>query len=60
MFISPLKFWWNRIKFQVMVKSIPLRAWWDRLMHKKFHIGWVFGVLIIGMIVCLILLTKLI
>jgi len=60
MFINPLKFWWDRIRFQVMVKSIPLRAWWDRLMHKKFHIGWVFLVLIIGIIICLVLLTKLI
>jgi len=60
MFANPLKYWRDRIKFQVMVKSIPLKVWWDKLIHKKFHIGWVFLVLTVGMITCIILLIKII
>jgi len=60
MFANPLKYWWDRIKFQVMVKSIPLKVWWDKVLHKKFHIGWVFLVLTVGMITCIILLIKII
>jgi len=60
MFANPLKYWWDRIKFQVMVKSIPLKVWWDKLIHKQFHIGWVFLVLLIGIVTCIILLVKII
>ena len=60
MFVNPLKYWQDRIKFQVMVKSIPLRVWWDKVLHKQFHIGWGVGVLIVGMIVCMIILSKLV
>ena len=60
MFANPLKYWWDRIKFQVMVKSIPLKVWWDKVLHKQFHIGWVFGVLIVAMILCIVLLTRLV
>ena len=58
MFGNPLKYWWDRIKFRVMVESIPLRTWWDRLMHKKFHIGWVFAVLIIGIVICIAMIVS--
>ncbi len=60
MFANPLKYWWDRIKFQVMVKSIPLKVWWDKVLHKQFHIGWAVGVLIVGMIICIVVLNKLI
>ena len=58
MFGNPLKYWWDRIKFRVMVESIPLRTWWDRLMHKRFHIGWVFAVLTIGIVICIAMIVS--
>ena len=58
--INPLKYLRDRIEFRIMVKSIPLRDWWNRVMHKKFHIGWVFLVLGIALTVCIILLAKII
>ena len=58
--INPLKYIGDRIRFQTMVKSIPLRDWWSRVMHKRFHIGWVFLVLGIGLAICIILLAKIV
>ena len=58
--VNPLKYLRDRIEFRIMVKSIPLRDWWSRVMHKKFHIGWVFLVLGIGLAICIILLAKIV
>ena len=38
----------------------PLKYWWNRIIHKQFHIGWAVGVLIVGMIICIVILNKLI
>ena len=37
-----------------------MKEWWNRFIHKKFHIGWVFLVLGIGIATCIILLAKII
>ncbi len=37
-----------------------MKEWWNRIIHKKFHIGWVFAVLIAGIIICMIILSKLV
>ena len=34
--------------------------WLERIMTKKFHIGWVFGFLLVCIGLCLYALTKLI
>ena len=36
-----------------------LKEWWNEIMNKKFHIGWVFLVIITGIVVCVISLMKL-
>ena len=35
-----------------------MKEWWNSLMHKKFHIGWVFLVLSIGLALSITLLYK--
>jgi hypothetical protein len=44
--------------------KVPLdrmeQQWWNRIMHKKFHIGWVFAVCITGIIVCIVALSRLV
>ena len=35
-----------------------IEEWIDKIMHKKFHIGWVFLVLSIGIITCITILVK--
>ena len=35
-----------------------MKEWWNRIMHKRFHIGWVFLVLGIGLVLSIILLYK--
>ena len=35
-----------------------MKEWWNRIIHKQFHIGWAVGVLLVGMIVCIIILSK--
>jgi hypothetical protein len=37
-----------------------MKEWWNKIMHKKFNIGWVFLVLGIGIVVCMVLLTKIV
>jgi hypothetical protein len=37
-----------------------MKEWWNKIMHKRFHIGWVFLVLGIGLATCIILLAKII
>ena len=37
-----------------------MKEWWNKIIHKQFHIGWVFAVLIAGMIICMIILSKLV
>ena len=34
------------------------KSLWYRIMHKKFHVGWVFLVLGIGLAICITLLVK--
>ena len=41
------------------IKGDSLKEWWNEIMHKKFHVGWVFAVLITGIVVCVISLIKL-
>jgi hypothetical protein len=41
------------------IKKDSLKEWWNKIMHKQFHIGWVFGVLIIGIVICILSLIKL-
>ena len=35
-----------------------MKEWWNKIMHKKFHIGWVFLVLSIGIVTCITILVK--
>tara|TARA_B100000809_G_C15138190_1_gene531630 strand:- start:2153 stop:2266 length:114 start_codon:yes stop_codon:yes gene_type:complete len=35
-----------------------MKEWYNRIMHKKFHIGWVFAVLIAGITTCVVILIK--
>ncbi len=44
---------------ELKVKEKNMKEWWNKLMHKKFHVGWVFLVLIIGIVICVVSLIKL-
>ncbi len=35
-----------------------MKEWWNRIIHKRFHIGWVFLVLGIGIVTCITILIK--
>ena len=35
-----------------------MKEWWNRIIHKKFDIRWVFGVLFASIIICIVLLTR--
>ncbi len=35
-----------------------MKEWWDKIMNKRFHIGWVFLVLGIGLALSITLLYK--
>ena len=37
-----------------------MKELWNRILHKKFHIGWVFGFLIVCIILCMYALSRLI
>ena len=42
----------------VSIKEKKMKEWIDKIMHKKFHVGWVFLVLGIGIISCVTILVK--
>ena len=41
-----------------LIKEKNMKEWWNKIMHKKFDIRWAFGVLFMGMIICIVLLTR--
>jgi len=35
-----------------------MKEWWNKIMHKRFHIGWVFAVLITGIVICIAMIVS--